>query len=53
MLHTILFGALGAGLGYGYHRFIGCRSGTCAITANPYTSTLYGLVVGVLSAGMR
>jgi len=36
----------GAILGYAYYYFIGCTSGTCAITSNPYISTIYGAVVG-------
>ncbi len=39
---------VGALAGYGWHRFVGCRTGTCPITANPYTSTLYGAVMGLL-----
>lgn len=41
----------GAVLGFGYHRLVGCRTGTCAITANPYVSTLYGAVMGYLLSG--
>lgn len=42
---------LGAVLGYGYHRIVGCRTGACPITANPYISTIYGAVMGFLFAG--
>lgn len=41
---------LGAGGGYLWHRVVGCRSGSCPITANPYISTLYGAFVGLLIA---
>ncbi|MBK9686718.1 MAG: hypothetical protein IPO65_02755 [Saprospiraceae bacterium] len=34
--------------GYAYYYFIGCASGTCAITSNPFNSTLYGGVLGGL-----
>jgi hypothetical protein len=37
----------GAG-GYAYYYYIGCISGTCAITSNPYISTMYGMVMGAL-----
>jgi hypothetical protein len=47
---TVLFVAGGALAGYLYHRFVGCRSGACPITANPYISTLYGAVIGFLLA---
>lgn len=49
--HTLLSIALGAVGGFVYQRFIGCRSGACAITANPYVSTLYGALVGFMMAG--
>ena len=33
---------IGAIAGYLYWKFIGCTSGTCAITSNPLNSTIYG-----------
>ena len=42
---------IGAALGYAYYYFIGCSSGTCAITSNPINSILYagfaGLVISI------
>jgi hypothetical protein len=32
---------LGALAGLAYQRLIGCRSGTCPITSNPYVSTIF------------
>ncbi len=37
---------IGAGLGYAYYYFIGCNTGTCPITSNPYTTTAYGALLG-------
>jgi hypothetical protein len=34
--------------GYLYYHFIGCNSGTCPITSNPYMSMVYGAVIGYL-----
>jgi hypothetical protein len=48
---TLLYAGVGAVLGYAYHRLVGCRSGACPITANPYISTAYGATVGMLLAG--
>lgn len=50
-LRLALFIVLGAAAGFAYHRFVGCRTGACAITANPYASTLYGAVMGYLLSG--
>ena len=41
----VIFGAIG---GYLYYHFVGCNSGTCAITSKPVNSTLYGALMGGL-----
>ena len=41
---------LGGLAGFGYYYFIGCSSGTCAITSNPWISTMYGSLVGIVLA---
>lgn len=41
----------GAAAGYLYYYFIGCRTGTCPITGNPYISVLYGSLIGLLFIG--
>lgn len=38
----------GAVLGYAYYYFIGCYSGTCPITSNPYISTFYGALIAAI-----
>jgi len=45
LLIGILVGAIG---GYAYYYFIGCASGTCAITSKPINSTIYGALMGSL-----
>ncbi len=41
----LLVGAIG---GYLYYHFIGCNSGGCAITSNPYMTVLWGALLGYL-----
>jgi len=41
----ILLGAIG---GFAYYHFVGCASGTCAITSKPLNSTIYGAMMGGL-----
>ncbi len=50
---NILIGAiLGSIAGYAYYYFVGCASGTCAITSNPVNSSLYGAFMGGLMGDM-
>ncbi len=51
MFWRTLIGVVGGGgLGVAYYKFLGCSSGTCPLTSNPYISTIYGMVVGALLA---
>jgi phage shock protein E len=45
----LVVGAIG---GYAYYHFVGCASGTCAITSRPLNSTLYGVMMGGLLFNM-
>lgn len=44
----IIGAATGALSGFLYWKYIGCISGTCAITSKPLNSTLYFSVLGIL-----
>ncbi len=39
---------IGGLLGYAYYRFVGCSTGACPLTSNPWISTMYGAVMGFL-----
>jgi hypothetical protein len=45
LLLSVLTGGI---LGYGYYRLVGCSSGACPITSNPYISTIYGAGLGLM-----
>lgn len=52
-IRIILGAAIGAGIGFVLYKFVGCRTGACPITANPFVSmAVYGLL-GALVAGGR
>lgn len=52
MVKIIIGVILGAVIGFLYYRFIGCRSGACMITSNPYISTIYWALLGGLIANI-
>ena len=51
-LLKIIGATLGAVAGYLYYHFVGCASGTCPITSNPYISVIYGGFLGYLLLDM-
>jgi len=38
--------------GYLFYRLVGCKTGTCIITSKPWSSVLYGMLLGLL-LGLR
>lgn len=43
---------LGAIAGFVYWKYIGCLTGNCAITSNPFRSTMYFGIMGALLFGL-
>lgn len=41
----IITGSIG---GYLYYHFVGCRTGTCPLTSNPWLTIVWGAAVGYL-----
>ena len=48
---TLLYIVIGSIIGYLYYRFIGCNSGTCAITSSPTNSMIYFGLIGLFMSG--
>lgn len=40
----------GAALGFVWYKVVGCASGACPLTSNPWTSTFVGLMFGAMLA---
>ncbi|MDD2236635.1 MAG: DUF6132 family protein [Kiritimatiellae bacterium] len=49
-LRMLIGAVIGGGLGWAVYRFIGCSTGACPITSNPYVSIILFAVVGLLLA---
>ena len=53
MLIKIVIGAvIGGVFGFFFYKFVGCKTGTCMITGNPYISTIYWALLGGLVANI-
>lgn len=48
--HWLKITGIGVGTlaGYLYYHYVGCVSGTCPITSNPYRMMIYGALIGYL-----
>jgi hypothetical protein len=51
-LRPALFALGGALAGLGYYFLVGCSTGSCVITSNPFTSMAYMGIVGWLLSGV-
>jgi hypothetical protein len=46
----ILWIAGGAAAGFAWYYFVGCATGACPISSNPYISTAYGALIGAVAS---
>ena len=42
---------IGALAGFANYKFIGCATGTCPLSSNPWIATIYGMLLGGLIGG--
>jgi hypothetical protein len=48
-LRTAAGALVGIGVAAAYAYFVGCRTGTCPLTSNVWTASLYGAIVGAIA----
>ena len=48
ILRAIALPLVGCAGGWLYYRYVGCTTGTCAVTSSPWLSTGFGCVLGSL-----
>lgn len=52
LVRMLIGGVLGAAFGFAMYRFVGCRTGACPLTGNPFIAVaLYGGLGALLAAG--
>jgi hypothetical protein len=51
ILKFVIGAVVGGGLGFAYYKFVGCSTGACPLTSNPWLSSIYGAILGLLIAG--
>lgn len=49
---VLAIAVVGAGAGWVYWHYVGCSTGSCAITSHPLNSSLYGALMGWLVADL-
>ena len=52
LMRMLIGGVAGAALGFAMYKFVGCRTGACPLTGNPFISmAIYGLIGTMLASG--
>jgi hypothetical protein len=52
LLRTAVGIVAGAGVGYVMYRFVGCKTGACPLTANPWLAmAIWGAMGGLVMSG--
>jgi hypothetical protein len=52
MIQIVIGAVVGGVVGFLFYRFVGCKSGSCAIASNPYLSSIYWAFLGGLLANI-
>jgi uncharacterized membrane protein YdjX (TVP38/TMEM64 family) len=50
LLRFFLGAVIGGVIGFIYYKVIGCPTGACPITKNPFSSTIYWALLGIMIA---
>lgn len=50
LMRSVIGGIVGAGVGFLMYRFVGCRTGACPLTANPWVAMILWGLMGILLA---
>jgi hypothetical protein len=51
LVYRIIGAVVGGAIGFAAYKFIGCSTGACPITSNPYVSVIIGALLGATIPG--
>ena len=52
LVKSVAGALVGAAVGYAMYRFVGCKTGACPLTANPWVAmAIWGLMCLLMSSG--
>jgi hypothetical protein len=52
IVRLVIGGVIGAGIGFAMYKFVGCRTGACPLTGNPFIAMfIWGMMGAFLGAG--
>ncbi len=47
-LKAVLGAVIGGAAGFIWYRLVGCQTGTCPLSSNPYVSAMIGAAIGLM-----
>lgn len=47
---AVIGGVIGALVGFGVYRFVGCKTGACPLSGNPWIATILWALIGAVIA---
>jgi len=50
LIRAIIGGAIGALVGFGIYKFVGCKTGACPLSGNPWIATILWALMGAVMA---
>jgi hypothetical protein len=52
IIRVVVGGVIGAGIGFAMYKFVGCRTGACPLTGNPFIAmSIWGIAGALIGAG--
>lgn len=52
IVRIVIGAVIGAAIGFAMYKFVGCRTGACPLTGNPYVAmTIWGIAGALMGAG--